>query len=179
MDNADTQDATPTNVNVNRVALRPPPFWKGDPAVWFAQIEAQFALSGITNDTTKYNHVLSAVDTEVLTPVTDIIQAPPESNKYATLKTRLIETFTDSSEKKLRKLLGDIELGDRKPSVLLHEMQRLGGMALSAQMLKTWLQHLPVTTQACLAVSKGELDELPNLQTKCQKLINIVQQLQW
>ncbi|XP_008189245.1 uncharacterized protein LOC103311416 [Acyrthosiphon pisum] len=140
---------TTSSINVSRVSVKAPPFWKGDPNIWFAQIEAQFALSGITNDTTKYYHVISAVDTEILTQVTDIIQRPPEANKYDTLKARLINIFTDSEEKKLRKLLSEVELGDRKPSTLLNEMQRLGGSALSAELLKSlWLQHLPVATQS-------------------------------
>ncbi|XP_060881958.1 uncharacterized protein LOC132953596 [Metopolophium dirhodum] len=120
---------------VNRVTIKPPPFWKGDPPIWFAQIEAQFALSGITNDTTKYFHLVT-------------------SGRY----------HSNSKEKKLRKLLSDVELGDGKPSVLLNEMQRLGGSALSADLLKSlWLQHLPITTQACLAVTKGSVDELARL----------------
>jgi len=43
-------------------------------------------------------------------------------------------------------------------------MQRLGGIALSADLLKSlWLQKLPITTQSCLAVTKGSLDELARL----------------
>ncbi|KAL4104774.1 hypothetical protein QTP88_020050 [Uroleucon formosanum] len=42
---------------------------------------------------------------------------------------RLISIFTDSEEKKLRKLLSEVELIDRKPSALLNEMQRLGDRA--------------------------------------------------
>lgn len=119
---------------------------------------------GITSDTTKYFHVISAVDTEILTQVADIIQTPPKVEKYVTLKSRLINIYTDSKEKKLRKLLSDVELGDRKPSVLLNEMQRLGGGAVSTELLKSlWLQHLPVATQSCLAVAKGSLDELAKL----------------
>jgi len=165
-DNSEVNDqpTTPDTTMVNRVTIKPPPFWKGDPAIWFAQIEAQFALSGITNDTTKYFHVISAVDTGILSQVADIIQTPPATEKYDTLKTRLIDISTDSKDKKLRKLLSDVELGDRKPSVLLNEMQRLGGNALSNELLKSlWLQHLPVTTQSCLAVTKGSLDELARL----------------
>ncbi|CAI6358557.1 unnamed protein product [Macrosiphum euphorbiae] len=119
----------------------------------------RFALSGITHDTTKYFHVISAVDTGILSQVADIIQVPPAMEKYVTLKSRLIDIYTDSKEKKLRKLFSDVELGDRKPSVLLNEMQRLRGSALSADLLKSlWLQYLPITTQSCLAVTKGSFN---------------------
>lgn len=168
--NSNSVDTT-TSINVSRVSVKAPPFWKGDPNIWFAQIEAQFALSGITNDTTKYYHVISAVDTEILTQVTDIIQGPPEANKYDTLKARLINIFTDSEEKKLRKLLSEVELGDRKPSTLLNEMQRLGGSALSSELLKSlWLQHLPVATQSCLTVTNGTVEELSKLADKIMEI---------
>ncbi|KAL4119980.1 hypothetical protein QTP88_012730 [Uroleucon formosanum] len=130
------------NTNVSRVAIKTPPFWKGDPNIWFAQIEAQFVLSGINNDTTKLYHVITAVDTEILTQVSDIIQTPPDNNKYDTLKTR-------------------------KPSTLLNEMQRLGGVALSSELLKSlWLQHLPIVMQSCLAVTSGTVEELSKLADK-------------
>ncbi|XP_022163291.1 uncharacterized protein LOC111028839 isoform X2 [Myzus persicae] len=155
------------NINVNRVAIKTPPFWKGDPNIWFAQIEAQFVLGGINNDTTKFYHVISAVDTEILTQVSDIIQTPPVNNKYDTLKARLVSIYTDSEEKKLRKLLSEVELGDRKPSTLLNEMQRLGGVALSSELLKSlWLQHLPIAMQSCLAVTSGTVEELSKLADK-------------
>ena len=35
---------------VAHVAIKLPPFWGGDPTLWFKQIEAQFELARITND---------------------------------------------------------------------------------------------------------------------------------
>ncbi|KAF0700546.1 Uncharacterized protein FWK35_00037578, partial [Aphis craccivora] len=64
--NSNAADTTIT-ANVGRVSVRAPPFWEGDPNIWFAQIEAQFALGGITSDTTKYNHIIRTVDTAILT----------------------------------------------------------------------------------------------------------------
>lgn len=31
-----------------------PPFWPEEPALWFAQIKSQFAITEITADTTKF-----------------------------------------------------------------------------------------------------------------------------
>jgi hypothetical protein len=39
---------------INRVGIRVPPFWPEKPAVWFAQLEGQFALPNITQDATKF-----------------------------------------------------------------------------------------------------------------------------
>jgi hypothetical protein len=35
---------------INRVGICVPPFWPEKPAVWFAQLEGQFALSNITQE---------------------------------------------------------------------------------------------------------------------------------
>lgn len=121
---------------VNWVTIKPLPFWKGNTSTWFAQIKVEFALSKISSDTTKYCNVISAVDTEILTQVADIIQTPLSTDKYVTFKSRLIGIFTDSIEKKLRKLLNDAKLADKNLWALLNEMQPLGGMSLSVELLK-------------------------------------------
>jgi hypothetical protein len=54
MENAQPQDV----LLVSRVGIKISPFWPEDPAVWFAQLEAQFALAKITQDSTKYYHSL-------------------------------------------------------------------------------------------------------------------------
>lgn len=46
-------------------------------------------------------------------------------------------------------------------------MQRLGGVALSSELLKSlWLQHLPIVMQSCLAVTSGTVEELSKLADK-------------
>lgn len=79
--------------------------------------------------------------------------------------------FSESSERKLRKLLSDISLGDRKPSILLNEMTRLGGTSVSKEMLKTlWLQHLPTQIQSVLATSNDSLENLSKMADKIAEI---------
>ena len=47
---------------ITRVGIRVPPFWPEKPAVWFAQFEGQFALSNITQDSTKFYYVISQLE---------------------------------------------------------------------------------------------------------------------
>ncbi|KAI5739566.1 hypothetical protein M8J77_020789 [Diaphorina citri] len=137
---------TPTAADhVYRVAVKPPPFWKNKPSIWFAQMEAQFRTSGITADQTMFDYLISAVDSEVLESVSDLILNPPAVEKYKTLKDRLIEHFSGSETQRFQHLLSAQEFGDKKPSELLQHMIDLCP-SLDAKFLKTlWLQR-PVLT---------------------------------
>ena len=42
--------------------VKVPDFWQHNPRSWFQHIEAQFQLRGITQDVTKYFHVVAALD---------------------------------------------------------------------------------------------------------------------
>lgn len=169
----ETGEQSNTQQQVDKVSIKAPPFWKAEPRVWFIQLEAQFDLGGITQDTTKYNYVISAISTEVLTQVADFVTAPPAQNKYPELKKKLISLYSDSDEKRFRKLLSDMELGDRKPSQLLNEMVRLAGKSVSEQLLRTlWMARLPHQTQAVLTTSN---DNLCNLAKMADKMAEIEQ----
>jgi len=73
--------------------------------------------------------------------VSDILENPFESDKYDKtydeLKEALIARFTDSQEKQMRTLLMGIELGNKKPSQLLPEMQALAGQDTTEGLLRT------------------------------------------
>jgi len=43
-----------SNSYIKRVGIRVPPFRPEKPAVWFAKLEGQFALSNIIQDSTKF-----------------------------------------------------------------------------------------------------------------------------
>lgn len=108
---------------VGKVSVRVPPFWPEEPEIWFAQVEGQFSISGITNDATKFNYVISQLDNKFSREVKDVILNPPACDKYGKLKTELIKRLTASNEKKLKQLLMHEELGDRKPSQFLRHLK--------------------------------------------------------
>ncbi|GFQ93499.1 uncharacterized protein TNCT_342891 [Trichonephila clavata] len=133
---------------INRVAVKPPPFWRNKPNLWFFQLEAQFDVANITQDQTKYNIVLSALDEHILDFIEGISFNPPTENKYIALKSALLNRLTDSEEAKLKKLLGDLQLGDCRPSDLLRQMKSLAGSKISKEFLKTlWYKRLPQQVQ--------------------------------
>lgn len=154
-------DEASSAFEVARVSVKVPPFWKTNPALWFKQVESQFITAGISSDATKFHTIVGSIEANVLNEVSDIILNPPEINMYDALKTRLQERFMDSEEKRLKKLLRDMELGDRKPSAMLREMMDLAAGKVSEELLKSlWMQRLPKQSQAILAVSSESLSRL-------------------
>ncbi|GIY97730.1 hypothetical protein CEXT_679641 [Caerostris extrusa] len=52
-------------------------------------MESQFTLAGVTTETTKFHHVVSALQPEELADVSDIILQPPAEVPFTALKKRL------------------------------------------------------------------------------------------
>ncbi|KAL3188780.1 hypothetical protein MRX96_022278 [Rhipicephalus microplus] len=119
MDSTSTTDAPPT---VSSVDGKLPPFWTVDPALWFIQVESQFAVRRITADLTKYHYVVSSLPPAIASEIRDLLLAPPVENAHATLKETLIRRVTPSEPQRLQQLLRGTKLGDRTPSQLLRHM---------------------------------------------------------
>ncbi|CAB0040261.1 unnamed protein product [Trichogramma brassicae] len=151
---------------VNAVGnCRLPAFWRSDPDLWFLQVEAQFNIHQVTSDSTRFNMILTVLDPETISEVSDIIRAPPAQDKYTTLKDAIVARLTDSPDTQLHKLLGTIELGDKKPSqLLLLQMRTLAGARASNDILRVrvrWLDLLPDSTRRLLTIIKNQtIDEL-------------------
>ncbi|XP_055928009.1 uncharacterized protein LOC129959211 [Argiope bruennichi] len=158
----------PTESQVSHLSVKIPPLWRNNIKLWFIQVESNFALAKISNDLTKYNHLIASIDPETLSAVADILLAPPDTNKYDALKTRLIAEFSASENEQIRRLLSELHLGADKPSQLLRKMRELGGgTSIKDDFLKTlWLQRLPSEMQAILLISSEPLDNLANMADK-------------
>lgn len=140
------------SAEIAKVRVRVPPFWQEKPNVWFTQIEAQFALSNITSDATKYYTVVSNLEPAIAAQLEDILENPPASNRYEKLKSELIRRLSVSQEKKVRQLLIHEELGDRKPSAFLRHLQSLAGPGVPEDFVRTiWTSRLPTSLQAIIA----------------------------
>lgn len=172
----DTNDLNTENTSaqVSHLAVKIPPLWKSNIKLWFIQVESNFELAKITNDATKYNHLISSIDAETLTAVSDILFSPPEANKYDTLKARLTAEFSASETEQIRRLISELHLGDDKPSHLLRKMRELGGTNVKDDFLKTlWMQRLPSEMQAILSISSESLDNLAKMADKISEVRTI------
>lgn len=76
---------------IGHLAIKAPSFWPEEPELWFAQLEGQFVLGGITQDGTKYLFIIAHIETKYAGEVRDIITQPPEAGKYKATKKALIQ----------------------------------------------------------------------------------------
>lgn len=158
---------TPTE-QVCKIAIKLPPFWADRPAVWFAQAEAQFHLAGINNDITKFSHIVSMIDQQLVGEIEDIVMNPPETNKYQILKEELIRRLSSSEQQRVERLLSAEELGDKKPSAFLRRLRSLAGQSKDEGILRQlWMRRLPNQVQAILAAQADlSTDKLAELADK-------------
>ena len=159
------EDPPPSAAPAGRVAaiqIKLPPFWPKDPALWFAQIEAQFTTRGITASRTKFEYVISSLSPEYATEVRDLLLTPPAEHPYEQLKKELTNRTSLSEQRRLQQLLTSKELGDRKPSQLLRHIQQLLGdkaNTMDATFLRElFLQRLPPNVRMVLTPSAGDLN---------------------
>lgn len=160
--------------NIHKVSVKVGPFWHDRPALWFATLEAQFNLNGITREQTKFYYTISFLDTRVADEVSDLITHPPPEYEYTKLKEALIARFTESYEEKARRLLEKEEIGDRKPSSFLRHLRDLAGPAFPERMLRSiWCNRLPPQSQAILLAQKQDsLQDLGELADRLQGIVN-------
>ncbi|XP_064462473.1 uncharacterized protein LOC135373145 [Ornithodoros turicata] len=165
----DNPSAAPPVAHVpSAAAVKLPPYWNRNPATWFAQAEAQFHLSEVTSQLTKFYHVVSALSPAAADEVYDVITTTPPDNPYDSLKSALRTRTTTSARSRQQQLLSAEELGDTRPTQLLRRMKQLlsnstptaGGDFLR----ELFLQRLPRNVQMILATASTlAIDELAAL----------------
>lgn len=152
--------------------IKLPSFWKDNPALWFLQVEASFALWRISSNESKYRYVLVHLDASVLPFVSDIISTPSVTGKYDALKKRIVDSFDETSKTKLRKLLRGQEFTTEKPSNLLQKLRNLAGGQCNDIVLRTlFLEQLPDNVRTILAIS--EVSDLSKLALQADKIFEM------
>ncbi|XP_071439833.1 uncharacterized protein [Hetaerina americana] len=162
---ADNTDA------VNHVVKRVPLFCPEKPQLWFAQLEGNFRLAGITENTDKFWVVVANIDTRYAQEVEDISVNPPLTDRYKRLREELVRRVTPSEEQRIKQLLGNEDMGDHRPSQFLRHLRSLPGGAVPDDLLRTiWLSRLPRSVHAILvtqtSTSLGDLATLADKVTE-------------
>ncbi|XP_075150889.1 uncharacterized protein LOC142224999 [Haematobia irritans] len=168
-----------TSMEISRVAIKAPPFWQSDPLLCFKQMESQFIMAGVTQDSTKFHTIVASIESNILEKVHDIIINPPAENMYGTLKDKLVSCFSDSEEKRLKKQLTNVELGYKKPSELLNGMRSLAQAILSVsddslEKLSTVADKISDCNESkvyAITPSRSRLDDIEKkLESLCAKM---------
>jgi len=110
---------------INAVTVKLPAFWPQKPRSWFIPVEAQFRRAGITQEQTKFDHVLAVLDPETCDKISDVAENPG-ATPYTTLKEKLLSSFSLSPWQSMWQLFDMPEMSeDQKPSTLLAAMKAL------------------------------------------------------
>ncbi|XP_060809920.1 uncharacterized protein LOC132904015 [Amyelois transitella] len=152
------------------VSSRIPEFWTDQPSLWFVQFEATVAPQKASDDA-QYQLCVAKLGKQVVLQVADLLTSPPKTDKYTTLKSRLLHVYEESETKRIQKLIGEMQLGDQKPSQLLRRMQTLAGKRVTSDtLLILWQNHLPATVRSVLAATAiTDAEKLAEVADKVQE----------
>jgi hypothetical protein len=114
------QQAPPAARGIASVALSK--FWPGSPANWFRNVEAQFAVRGVTDPVDKYYLVMAALTEPQMDLLDGLVPDEPDETSYATIKRALVATHKLTAYQQVDRLMAMEPLGGRKPSELLAAM---------------------------------------------------------
>lgn len=99
--------------------------------------------------------------------ILDVLQNPPDIEKYANLKKILIDRHTISEERRIEQLISDEQMGDRRPSEFYRFLKQLAGTSgtvSDALLTKIWLRRLPsVVSVALIPLADREIIELSTI----------------
>lgn len=132
--------------------------------MWFFQVEAQFSISDITSEETKFNYLVAQLEPKFMEIIWHIIK--DTSKNDSTTKNRLLQTFKEIENQLVKRLLTEVELGDMKPSQLLRKMKSLG-LDISDRMPRIlWMDKMPDAVKNILIVSEEDIDKLTTMADK-------------
>ena len=139
------------------VSLKLPALWTDNIDAWFSQAEAQFALRGIKEDSTKFYYVVAALDSSTAKRVNATICNPPATDKYSTLKKLLLQKFGLIKYERAEAIARITGLGELKPSELMDKLLCiLGGNPPDLMFRYHFLQCLPDYVRTTLSFSTEE-----------------------
>lgn len=142
---ASTTEVSP----INLVAVKPAPFYRNNPIVWFKQLEAQFKLSNIKTSSTKYYHTLTSLPEDIAGNLT-----LSDDESYDNLKAEILRSLKANKHLLIEQALSRIELGDKRPTQLVLDIKRRFtevGMQVDESIIKSrLLSALPPNIKSAL-----------------------------
>ena len=159
-----------------RSHVSPPRFFEEDPVIWLVQLNLFFRQVGVEDQLSRFRIAATLLPGHLLRDFTDILRNPPAEDPYTALTDAIQQRFGKSVEQRLRSLLSEQQLGDRRPSQFLRHLLDLAeaegshDSPLIRQIffnsmpahIRPFLQCLPPGTDlATIASTADRLMELP------------------
>ncbi|XP_044009504.1 uncharacterized protein LOC122853208 [Aphidius gifuensis] len=131
-------------------------------------------LGGITNDEDKFSQVLVNLESDVLMLVGDLANNPPTMDKFNILKDRILQSFAQTTEARLRRMFRGDESVGKKPTEILAHIKNLASGECNATVLRTiFLEKLPEQMRVLLAMCEHEdLDKVAEMADKIYEMSN-------
>jgi hypothetical protein len=147
----------PQAATLAAVAVKLPALWVDKPKTWFIQAEAQFRLSGITREETKFFHVLAALPPTAIESITDIVESfedGGEEEPYTAAKMRILGDLSETKWSRMSKILHHEGLGDQRPSAMMNRMLALmsKGDKPGDLFMAVFMDRLPEDMRALLSL---------------------------
>ena len=143
------------------------PVFTYDISTWFTHVEATWYSAALT-DADKFQLIVAAIPSDVAALICNLLQQPPEKDKYPAIKAALLQVLGRTRLSYLQQL-DALQLDGRRPSALLSHMQALNnasGMPMPELLLRhRHLQLMPADLRLHLAA----LSETLSLQDYAQK----------
>ncbi|GFX08782.1 transposon Ty3-I Gag-Pol polyprotein [Trichonephila clavipes] len=95
---------------MSAISIKIPLCWTDRPEIWFLQVEAQFQISRISLEETKFRYLVSHLEPKYIENIWDIVNRK-SNTKYTDSKNRLLSLFKKSENLRMKRLLTGIELG--------------------------------------------------------------------
>lgn len=174
----DTKTETPkfSIPTIPRSRVDPPRFFEEDPAIWLVQLDLYFLQASVDDELSRFRIAATLLPGHLLRDFSDILRSPPDSEPYTVLCDAIRQRFGKSVQQRLRSLLSDQQLGDRRPSQFLRHLLDLAEaegsqdsplvrqifMNAMPPRIQPFLQCMPTGTDlATIASTADRLMELP------------------
>jgi hypothetical protein len=150
----------PPQLIVAAATAKLPNFWPTDPETWFVTVDAEFQVTNITADATKFAHVVKVLDKETALRLRSLLNNPPTEDKYQALKDAILAKFTLSDSERADGILHPAPLGDTDASLYMDRMLQLRGNGAEDLLFRhAFLQQMPVHVRQALQHMKGASNE--------------------
>ena len=169
-------DNTPMNTTIlcrDLSSITLPQFFSSEPTLFFAAAENLFNIYGVHSEKDRFTLLMRSLDLHHLQSVEQCLARLNSDLPYSHLKSALLQNYQPSESTRLDKLLYFTQLGDKKPSNLLFEMQKLLGNEVAIHnkplLKKLFLDKLPTEVRMILAATNH--CSLTELARKADKIL--------